>query len=915
MADEAVCVGPSPSAQSYLNISAILNAVKSTSAQAVHPGYGFLSENTLFAAELEKMNVVFLGPNSRAIKAMGDKIESKRIANQAKVNCIPGYDGEVDGPDEAARIAAEIGYPVMIKASTGGGGKGMRIAWDEKEVREGYRLSKSEAKASFGDDRMLIEKFIDNPRHIEIQLLCDRHGNAIYLNERECSIQRRNQKVIEEAPSTFLDSGLRKAMGEQAVSLAKAVNYDSAGTVEFLVDSKRNFYFLEMNTRLQVEHPITECITGVDIVHQMLRVGKGHPLMLSQVYTREWMGFECRVYAEDPYKAFGLPSIGRLRTYSEPLHIPNVCCDSGVNEGSEISIYYDPMICKLVTYGPDRQTALNTMTKALDSYVIRGVTHNIPLLRDIVTEKRFVSGDISTKYLSEVYPDGFKGKVLDQKELDTLISVSASIFAKNDARIRNCSGDPKSRSYIRCIVTRDCSGFQVRMSPWEPPKHINQQDVHITSQSSKSQESLVRVADNFKLSDKIINHSYDGNEVILQLLDKSINTVCLQYLGTAFPVEIMNTTAAWFRAAYMPPPRVIDYGSICIAPMPGLVRSIAVKVGDRVGEGQELCILEAMKMQNSLTASRSGVIKKVNFKAGGSVSEGDILVELEKYSSSSTGYYFKSYETLSPTTATLLPRNLLDSPILNDQTILSPTSFLSTSKNTRSNSYLQIPIMHLKTEDSDLKVQSFDDNNDISSDITISTTKSTNSSQHTDKYFTGFYLKTTYSDVKFIIKDPFIIEKLILLPMTNLFLYLMKKSKPKVSENESKCNYSKSTPVSSNGSKHKNDSLFNIRYKTQVCKYFQEHGGYCPVGVKCHFAHGIEELRDPKSHPKFRSQICRNYSTTGNCSYGDKCYFKHFINDLPSTTTTVTTPKLEVFNDKENPSPDSTSQPLKYSLN
>ncbi|CAH8492421.1 unnamed protein product [Schistosoma rodhaini] len=648
MADEAVCVGPSPSAQSYLNISAILNAVKSTSAQAVHPGYGFLSENTLFAAELEKMNVVFLGPNSRAIKAMGDKIESKRIANQAKVNCIPGYDGEVDDPDEAARIAAEIGYPVMIKASTGGGGKGMRIAWDEKEVREGYRLSKSEAKASFGDDRMLIEKFIDNPRHIEIQLLCDRHGNAIYLNERECSIQRRNQKVIEEAPSTFLDSALRKAMGEQAVSLAKAVNYDSAGTVEFLVDSKRNFYFLEMNTRLQVEHPITECITGVDIVHQMLRVGKGHPLMLSQsdIPVNGW-AFECRVYAEDPYKAFGLPSIGRLRTYSEPLHIPNVRCDSGVNEGSEISIYYDPMICKLVTYGPDRQTALNTMTKALDSYVIRGVTHNIPLLRDIVTEKRFVSGDISTKYLSEVYPDGFKGKVLDQKELDTLISVSASIFAKNDARIQNCSGesqwdlvaslnensansDPKSRSYIRCIVTRDCSGFQVRMSPWEPPKHINQQDVHITSQSSKSQESLVSVADNFKLSDKIINHSYDDNEVILQLLDKSINAICLQYLGTAFSIEIMNTTAAWFRAAYMPPSRVIDYGSICIAPMPGLVRSVAVKVGDRVSEGQELCILEAMKMQNSLTASRSGVIKKVNFKAGDSVSEGDILVELGK---------------------------------------------------------------------------------------------------------------------------------------------------------------------------------------------------------------------------------------------------------------------------------------------
>ncbi|KAK4472924.1 hypothetical protein MN116_004129 [Schistosoma mekongi] len=647
MADEAVCVGPPPSAKSYLNIPAILNAVKATSAQAVHPGYGFLSENTVFATELEKMGVVFLGPSSSAMKAMGDKIESKRIANRAQVNCIPGYDGVVGGPDEAARIAAEIGYPVMIKASAGGGGKGMRIAWNEKEAREGYLLSKSEAKASFGDDRMLIEKFIDNPRHIEIQVLCDRHGNAIYLNERECSIQRRNQKVIEEAPSTFLDPGARRAIGEQAVSLAKTVGYDSAGTVEFLVDSKRNFYFLEMNTRLQVEHPITECITGVDIVHQMLRIGIGHPLLLSQsdIPVHGW-AFECRVYAEDPYKAFGLPSIGRLHTYIEPAHIPNVRCDSGINEGSEISIYYDPMICKLVTYGPDRQTALNTMAKALDSYVIRGVAHNIPLLRDIITEKRFVSGNISTKYLSEVYPNGFKGKALDQNELNTLISVAASIFVKNDARnqngsskshwdlvaslnVNNANTDVKSHSYIRCIVTRDCSGFQVNMSSWQPPKHINQQNVQVTSQSSKFQETIVKVADNFKLSDKIINHLSNGNEIILQLLYKNINTVCLQYLGTAFPVEIMDTTAAWFRAAYMPPPRKIDYGSICTAPMPGLVRSVNVKPGDRVSDGQELCVLEAMKMQNSMTTSRSGVIKKVNFKPGDAVSEGDILVELE----------------------------------------------------------------------------------------------------------------------------------------------------------------------------------------------------------------------------------------------------------------------------------------------
>ncbi|CAH8434841.1 unnamed protein product [Heterobilharzia americana] len=630
MADEAVCVGPAPTTQSYLNMPAILDAVKLTGAEAVHPGYGFLSENTLFAAELEKMNVVFIGPNSRTIKSMG-------------------FDGEVDSPDEAAKISTEIGYPVMIKASAGGGGKGMHIAWNEKEAREAYRLSKSEVKSSFGDDRMLIEKFIDNARHIEIQILCDRHGNAIYLNERECSIQRRNQKIIEEAPSTFLDQETRKAMGEQAVSLAKAVGYDSAGTVEFLVDSKRNFYFLEMNTRLQVEHPISECITGVDIVHQMLRIAKGHRLMLSQsdIPVHGW-AFECRVCAEDPYRAFGSPSIGRLHSYIEPVHISDVRCDSGITEGSEISIYYDPMICKLITYGPNRQSALDTMAKALDSYVIRGVTHNIPLLRDIITEKRFVSGNISTNYLREVYPNGFKGKVLELKELLTLVSVAAAIFVKDDARMRKdcqeaqwdlvaslqnntANNDLKPRSYVQCIVTRDCTSFQVRMSPWQPPKHINQQNEQVTTpQFSKWEETVVKVADNFKLSDKIINHFSDGEEMILQLLGKSIFTVTLQYFGTAFPIEIMGTKAAWYRAAYMPLPRIPDYSSVSTAPMPGLIRSVAVKPGDRVSEGQELCVLEAMKMQNSITASRSGVIKKLNFEVGDSVGEGDVLVELEK---------------------------------------------------------------------------------------------------------------------------------------------------------------------------------------------------------------------------------------------------------------------------------------------
>ncbi|CAL8073887.1 unnamed protein product [Calicophoron daubneyi] len=648
LADESVCVGPPASSQSYLNMPVILDAVKKTGAQAVHPGYGFLSENTLFAAELEKIGVVFLGPNSKAIKAMGDKIQSKRIASKAKVNGIPGFDGEVANPDEAVKIAQKIGYPVMIKASAGGGGKGMRIAWNDKEAREGFRLSKAEAKSSFGDDRMLIEKYIDNPRHIEIQVLCDRHGNAVYLNERECSIQRRNQKVIEESPSTFLDPATRKAMGTQAVALALEVGYDSAGTVEFLVDSKKNFYFLEMNTRLQVEHPITECVTGVDIVHQMLRVGKGHKLLYKQsdIPINGW-SLECRVYAEDPYKAFGLPSVGRLYSYVEPTSIPKVRCDSGIQEGSEISIYYDPLICKLVTYGPDRQSALNTMGKALDSYVIRGVTHNIPLLRDIITEKRFVSGNISTKYLMETYPDGFKGTTLTPAEYNDLLAVSTAIHVKDALRDQKWSSRkewtyiaslhpsvlasaPEGHAFTRCRVSRIDKGFRVKLSNWIPPEKISKGvPKHSEENHAEKNEAVVDVADNFLLSDQVLHHISDGKEIILQLLDHGVDTVKLQYLGTAFPVVVQHEDAAWLNAAYMPEPKIVDYGRMCIAPMPGLVKSVAVKVGDKVSTGQELCVLEAMKMQNSLSAGKSGIVKKVNFKAGETVGDGDVIVELE----------------------------------------------------------------------------------------------------------------------------------------------------------------------------------------------------------------------------------------------------------------------------------------------
>ncbi|XP_039358553.1 propionyl-CoA carboxylase alpha chain, mitochondrial isoform X7 [Mauremys reevesii] len=476
MADEAVCVGPAPTSKSYLNMDAIMEAIKKTRAQAVHPGYGFLSENKEFARRLASEGVTFIGPDTHAIQAMGDKIESKLLAKNAKVNTIPGFDGVVKDADEAVRIAREIGYPVMIKASAGGGGKGMRIAWDDEETREGFRFSSQEAASSFGDDRLLIEKFIDNPRHIEIQVLADKHDNALWLNERECSIQRRNQKVVEEAPSTFLDPETRRAMGEQAVALAKAVKYSSAGTVEFLVDTKKNFYFLEMNTRLQVEHPITECITGLDLVQEMIRVAKGYPLRHKQadIPINGW-AVECRVYAEDPYKSFGLPSIGRLSQYQEPLHVSNVRVDSGIQEGSDISIYYDPMISKLITYGSDRAEALQRMEEALDNYVIRGVTHNIALLREVIIHPRFVQGDVSTKFLPDVYPDGFKGHKLTDLEKRELLAIATSLYMAEQLRSQQFLGSPRSKA-ADTTAAEDAEdktkAFLPPIRPGDPPEAL-----------------------------------------------------------------------------------------------------------------------------------------------------------------------------------------------------------------------------------------------------------------------------------------------------------------------------------------------------------------------------------------------------------------------------------------------------------
>uniref|UniRef100_A0A8C4I966 propionyl-CoA carboxylase n=1 Tax=Dicentrarchus labrax TaxID=13489 RepID=A0A8C4I966_DICLA len=571
MADEAVCVGPAPTNKSYLNMDAIMDAIRATGAQAVHPGYGFLSENKEFAKRLAAEDVTFIGPDTHAIQAMGDKIESKLIAKAAQVNTIPGFDGVVKTAEEAVKIAQDIGYPVMIKASAGGGGKGMRISWNDEETREGFRFSSQEAASSFGDDRLLIEKYIDNPRHIEIQVLADKHGNALWLNERECSIQRRNQKVVEEAPSTFLDPTTRRAMGEQAVQLAKAVQYSSAGTVEFLVDSNRNFYFLEMNTRLQVEHPITECITGLDLVEQMIRVAKGYQLKHKQedIPINGW-AIESRVYAElsCQYEHFLLCS----------LHC-QVRVDSGIQEGSDISIYYDPMISKLVTYGATRAEALARMEDALDNYVIRGVTHNIPLLREIITHPRFISGDISTNFLPEVYPDGFKGHQLEADKRRELLASAAALYITTQLRSQKVLGNSRDSK-------EDVS---------EPLQASGQNNVEVSGQ--------------WNLASPLLPLTINGTDRMLQCLSRDASgRIVLQYLGTSFKLRVLSKLAAELNS-YMPEKVPEDTSSILRSPMPGTVVAVSVKPGDTVAEGQEICVIEAMKMQNSLTAVRQAKVK------------------------------------------------------------------------------------------------------------------------------------------------------------------------------------------------------------------------------------------------------------------------------------------------------------------
>ncbi|MFW8636904.1 acetyl-CoA carboxylase biotin carboxylase subunit [Cribrihabitans pelagius] len=638
MADEAVRIGPAPANQSYIVIDKVMEAIRATGAQAVHPGYGFLSENSRFAEALEAEGVAFVGPPKGAIEAMGDKITSKKIAQEAGVSTVPGYMGLIADAEEAVKISNEVGYPVMIKASAGGGGKGMRIAWNDDEAREGFQSSKNEAANSFGDDRIFIEKFVTQPRHIEIQVLCDKHGNGIYLGERECSIQRRNQKVVEEAPSPFLDEETRRAMGEQAVALAKAVGYTSAGTVEFIVDGEKNFYFLEMNTRLQVEHPVTELITGVDLVEQMIRVADGGELPLRQedVKLTGW-AIENRLYAEDPYRNF-LPSIGRLTRYRPPQEtaagpmLENgrwqgdapageaaVRNDTGVLEGGEISMYYDPMIAKLCTWAPTREEAIEAMRIALDSFEVEGIGHNLPFLSAVMDHPKFVSGDMTTAFIAEEFPDGFNGAALPEEDLRKIAAACAAMHRVAEIRRTRVSGrmDNHERKVgtdwvvslqdqsFKVVVDADREGATVRFDGG----------------------AALRVTSDWTPGDQLATLDVAGETLVLKT-GKITQGFRIRSRGADMKVHVRTPRQAEL-AALMPEKQAPDTSKMLLCPMPGLIVKVDVEVGQEIQEGQALCTVEAMKMENILRAERQGVVAKINAGPGDSLAVDDVIMEFE----------------------------------------------------------------------------------------------------------------------------------------------------------------------------------------------------------------------------------------------------------------------------------------------
>ncbi len=617
-ADEAVFIGAPPASESYLVIDTILDAIEKTGADAVHPGYGFLSERAEFAEALDAKGITFIGPRPDAIRAMGDKIESKKLAKDAGVNTIPGYLGEIETDDEAIKIAQDIGYPVMIKASAGGGGKGMRVARNDEEVREGYQSARNEARSSFADDRVFVEKFIEEPRHIEIQVLGDKHGNAIHLGERECSIQRRHQKVIEEAPSPFLDPETRAAMGAQAVALSKAVNYSSAGTVEFIVDADKNFYFLEMNTRLQVEHPVTELVTGLDLVEQMIRVASGEELSISQddVELRGW-AMEARVYAEDPYRGF-LPSTGRLVRYQAPREDDHVRVDTGVFEGGEISIYYDPMIAKLCTKGTTRDDAIARLREALDEYRITGISHNIPFLSAVAAHPRFQEGRLSTNFIAEEYPDGYLGADLGPEEQAAMMASAVLIHRRNVAREGAISGRLTS-------VDRNSGEHWVVSYDGDNHEAVVGDGVDGCDVSFDGKTYAVR-SDWFP-GEALFVGQVNSRAIAVQI-GRRDDGYLLSHGGAEVPVAVRTPRAAEL-AALMPYKEPPDLSKFLLCPMPGLVVSVDVEQGEEVKAGQVLAVVEAMKMENVLRAERDGVVKDVCAKAGDSLAVDQVILEFD----------------------------------------------------------------------------------------------------------------------------------------------------------------------------------------------------------------------------------------------------------------------------------------------
>jgi propionyl-CoA carboxylase alpha chain len=637
LADEAVNIGPAPSRDSYLQAEKIIAACKQTGAQAVHPGYGFLSENAGFAKRVEEEGIIFIGPKHYSIAAMGDKIESKKLAGAAGVNCIPGVNDAIETAEKAVEIAKGIGYPVMIKASAGGGGKGLRVAFNDKEAFEGFTSCRNEAKNSFGDDRVFIEKFVEEPRHIEIQLMGDSHGNVIYLNERECSIQRRHQKVIEEAPSPFISDATRKAMGEQAVQLAKAVKYQSAGTVEFVVGKDQSFYFLEMNTRLQVEHPVTECITGLDLVELMIRVAAGEKLPLEQKdVQRSGWAMECRINAEDPFRNF-LPSTGRLVRFQPPketmfaadtAQLQGVRVDTGVQEGGEIPMFYDSMIAKLIVHGTDRLDAIAKMREALNGFVIRGISSNIPFQAALLASPKFVAGDFNTGFIAENYSQGFHAEDVPHADPDFLVALAAYVNRRMLGRAAGISGQLPGHGVA---VGEKFVVIQLGADGKNTQKSVLVVDFEAKSGSSRidTGESSYEICSNWHLGGARIRGTVNGKPFMAQVergVGKNPLAIRINHNGTRLDALVLSPRAAALHALmpYKAPP---DMSRYVLSPMPGLLVDVAVQVGQKVQAGERVAVIEAMKMENVLFAVADGVVGKVLAAKGESLTVDQPIVE------------------------------------------------------------------------------------------------------------------------------------------------------------------------------------------------------------------------------------------------------------------------------------------------